>query len=179
MAAAPFSLRTDRLVLDAMRLDDAPVVLAEWGVPEVARMTSTFRTDWTLDEVRDWIAARLQSDDRGIGCAIRRASDRRLIGSVGMGGTPVKLGYALGKAFWGQGYGIEAAHAFLTAAYADDRQLDIIEAGVFDDNPASSRLLAKLGFAWVGLGDCASLARVEPAANSLYRLTRDAFEASQ
>jgi len=179
MAVAPFTLRTERLELDAMTLADAPIVLAEWGVPEVARMTASFRTDWTMDAVRDWIAARLQPGANGIGCAIRRASDGRLIGSVGMGGNPPNLGYALGKEFWGQGYALEAARAFLTAAFAHNSTLDIVEAGVFDDNPASSRILTRLGFVRVGEGDCTSLARVEPAANSLYRLTRKAFGASQ
>ena len=112
-----------------MTLADAPIVLAEWGVPEVARMTASFRTDWTMDAVRDWIAARLQPGANGIGCAIRRASDGRLIGSVGMGGNPPNLGYALGKEFWGQGYALEAARAFLTAAFAHNSTLDIVEAG--------------------------------------------------
>ncbi len=177
MAVAPFTLRTERLILDLLRIEDWPVVLREWGVPEVARMTASFRTDWTEETVKDWIAARLRPGQNGMGCAVRLRDGRRLIGSVGMGGNPRNIGYAFGVAHWGHGYASEAIRGFLTAGLAHEPDLDVVEAGVFDDNPASARVLAKMGFTRVGPSDCESQARVEAGPSSLYRLFRSDFRA--
>ena len=171
------SIHTARLILDAMTEADWSVVHAEWGDERVARMTATVQAGWSEEEARDWIRGRATPSAEGYSYAIRRKTDRRLLGSVGMGGVPKNLGYLLGRAWWGQGYGSEAVAAFLANAYATTPELDKIEAGVFDDNPASARILVKLGFQRVGEGDCTSLSRLEPAANSLYRLTRAQFEA--
>jgi len=56
-----------------------------------------------------------------------------------------EIGYWLGKEFWGKGYMPEAAKALLTESF---HTLDIpyIDAGYFEDNPASGRVLEKLGF---------------------------------
>jgi len=170
-------LHTARLILDAMTEADWPVVQAEWGDLDVARMTATVKADWSEGEARAWIQDRATPSAEGVSYAIRRKSDRRLLGSIGMGGTPMNLGYLLGRDWWGQGYASEAVGAFLTDAYARRPQLDVIEAGVFDDNPASARVLQKNGFLHVGVGNCTSLSRLEPAANSLYRLNRAQFEA--
>ncbi|MCP3970312.1 MAG: GNAT family N-acetyltransferase [Rhodobacteraceae bacterium] len=179
-AALPWDphLSTERLVLDRLTEADLPVVQAEWGEPQVARMTATVKAGWNRTEAMDWIAARARHSADGFGLAIRRASDGRLLGYIGMGGTPKNLGYMLGRDHWGRGYATEAASAFLHHAFSRFPDLDVIEAGVFDDNPASIRVLGKLGFRGEGAGDCKSVARVEAAANSLYRLTRTAFEAS-
>ena len=170
-------LRTARLTLDALTDADWPVVQAEWGVDQVARMTATVKSGWTEAEAREWIADRADPSPTGFGYAVRRANDGRLMGSVGMGGEPKNLGYLFGRAWWGQGYASEAVRAFLDFAYARFPELDHIEAGVFDDNPASVRVLEKMGFERAGAGDCTSLSRLEPAANSLYRLSRAQFEA--
>ena len=58
--------------------------------------------------------------------------------------------------------------AVIDGAHFDD--LPKVEASVFDDNPASARVLQKLGFTRVGDGDCQSLGRVETCPSSLYRV---------
>ena len=165
-------IRTSRLVLDRLTDDDWPVVHSEWGDPAIARMTATVKANWTAQEARDWMANR-----RGVGSAIR-LPDGTLIGSVGMGGDPANIGYMLGRRYWGQGYATEAVGAFIAAAFERRQDLREIQAGVFDDNPGSAGVLRKLGFERIGVGDCSSLSRLEPAANSEYRLSRSTFEAS-
>lgn len=175
MAHAPFTLTTARLRLDQMQIDDWPIVQAEWGVPEVARMTASFRTDWTEQTAKAWIGDRLAPDANGFGCAIRLSQSNRLIGSVGIGGDPLNLGYALAQPFWGVGYATEAVLAFLDACYQTDAQLDVVEASVFDDNPGSARVLEKAGFHRAGKADCSSLARDCDAPSSRYLVTRSGF----
>ena len=168
-------IKTERLILNALTMDDLPIVHAEWGAREIARMTASVTADWSVEQARNWMETRHEQRPDGFGLAIRRASDNRLIGSVGMGGAPRNIGYLLARPFWGQGYATEAVSAFLGKAYDMFADLDVIEAGVFDDNPSSSKVLTKLGFQRVGSGDCTSLARDSSSPNSLFRLTRAAY----
>jgi RimJ/RimL family protein N-acetyltransferase len=70
-------------------------------------------------------------------------------GSVGLDdtgkGTHFELGYWLGKPYWGRGYVSEAAAAVVEYAFGWLNQPALV-AGYFVDNPASGRVLEKLGF---------------------------------
>jgi RimJ/RimL family protein N-acetyltransferase len=76
----------------------------------------------------------------------------RLIGSCGLGRRPsgaVELGYWIGRAFWGRGFATEAGYALVDIARA--LGLRQLEASHFIDNPASGRVLEKLGFESTGI----------------------------
>jgi len=74
----------------------------------------------------------------------------RLVGSVGLSLVEgeINLGYWIGRPFWGQGYATEAARAMLSLAKSLGHQR--LVAGHFVDNPASGRVLRKLGFSPTG-----------------------------
>lgn len=77
-----------------------------------------------------------------------------LVGGVGLIDAPggPELGYWIGREHWGRGYATEAGRATLAVARAlGHRQ---VSAAHFPDNPASGRVLAKLGFRPTG--------RIEP-----------------
>lgn len=83
-----------------------------------------------------------------------------VIGSAGLGGQDgaPELGYWIARDYWGQGYATEAAGAVLRIACTLGHHRII--AGHFTDNPASGRVLAKLGFEPTGrIVDRDSLAR--------------------
>ena len=74
----------------------------------------------------------------------------RLIGSCGLApeeGEP-ELGYWIAREHWGRGYAPEAARAVLRLARALGHRR--VVAGHFIDNPASGRVLAKVGFRATG-----------------------------
>lgn len=100
-----------------------------------------------------------------------------LIGMVGLGGEPLNLMYAFGDAFWGQGFASEIALGALQHGFTE-LGAQVLEASHFADNPASARILTKLGFEKTGeeLGE--SPARLEPAPIITYRLTQQQFEAA-
>lgn len=81
---------------------------------------------------------------------LRRKQDMEPIGAIGFGGRgPIsELGYALGRAFWGQGYATEATLAMIEAARGVG--LGGLQAYSFVENPASARVLEKAGFSKVG-----------------------------
>jgi RimJ/RimL family protein N-acetyltransferase len=96
----------------------------------------------------------------------------RLIGSCGLGRRPsgaVEMGYWIGGSFWGRGFASEACTALIEIA----RTLGLtrLEASHFIDNPASARVLDKLGFESVGIiAPRMSCARGEEVPARLMRL---------
>ena len=74
----------------------------------------------------------------------------RLVGACGLGETDGKaeLGYWIGRPYWGLGYASEAAKAVVAVAKAIGHER--LVAGLFTDNPASGRVLRKLGFISTG-----------------------------
>jgi RimJ/RimL family protein N-acetyltransferase len=79
--------------------------------------------------------------------ALTQKADGAFLGMCGvhLRETRFELGYWLGRPFWGQGYATEAADTLLAFAFRNLRQ-EVVEAGWFHDNPASGRVLEKVGF---------------------------------
>jgi RimJ/RimL family protein N-acetyltransferase len=76
-----------------------------------------------------------------------------LIGTVGFGPRPdgqTEFGYWIRRSCWGRGYATEAGRAAL-ALGRDSLRLRRLAAGHFTDNPASGRVLEKLGFRPTGV----------------------------
>ena len=61
----------------------------------------------------------------------------------------MELGYWIGRSFWGRGYATEACSALIDIARA--LGLPSLEGSHFIDNPASARVLDKLGFKSLGI----------------------------
>ena len=74
------------------------------------------------------------------------ADGARLVGSIGLGidDGDVELGYWIARPYWGQGYATEAARAVITQARAIGHRR--LVATHFLENPASGRVLQKVGF---------------------------------
>jgi RimJ/RimL family protein N-acetyltransferase len=73
-----------------------------------------------------------------------------IVGGIGFKpeGKDMELGYWIGRDHWGRGYATEAGHAALEIARAMGRKR--VLSGHFVDNPASGRVLRKLGFRETG-----------------------------
>lgn len=97
----------------------------------------------------------------------------QVLGCVGLiaprePGLAAELGYWLGAAHWGRGYASEAGRAMLHIA----RTLGYRRIGAhhFADNPASGRVLARLGFRHAGSATLASRARGRAVAAARFTL---------
>ncbi len=82
-------------------------------------------------------------------CLITRASDAAVVGCIGIDpvegeATAAELGYWIAQPHWGQGYATEAGTAMIAVARLLGHGL--LTAAHFSDNPASGRVLRKLGF---------------------------------
>ncbi|WP_338445212.1 GNAT family N-acetyltransferase [Pelagerythrobacter marensis] len=81
---------------------------------------------------------------------VARADDSAMVGCVGIdpAGEVAELGYWIARPYWGRGYATEAGRAVLEIARMLGHRR--IVASHFLDNPASGRVLRKLGFACTG-----------------------------
>jgi len=174
VATQPLNLETDRLCILPFEGSDAPALAELMNNIDIARMMQSIPRPFSVAQARDWIAAR-PFDRRAHGfCAKITLKDGTLIGFLGLGGDPVNTAYALGQGYWGKGYATEAMQAFLADSIAV-HNLDEITAGAFVDNPASQRVLEKLGFTREGEKPHKTPGRVEEALLILYRLRSAKF----
>ena len=142
-------IETERLRLSPLKELDAGCFEAlfkdDW---DAVKQTGQFPFPVTKAALQIWI--RKHSGPNGHAFLIRRKCDDEPVGAIGFGGLgPVsELGYALGRAYWGQGYASEAAIAMVGVARA--LGLGGLQAYSFVENPASARVLEKAGFSKMG-----------------------------
>ena len=149
--ALAHSIRTPRLTLRRMTAADAPRVYeiqSNWNVTRMLRMASF---PPTLDELRHWLT--LSEGEWSSGAAYRFAlvAGERVIGCADVdeiASDSGDLGYWLDEAYWGRGLASEAAAAVRDFAL-DSVGLKRLLSGHAADNPASGRVLTKLGFRWL------------------------------
>ena len=163
------TLSTERLTLRRFRATDDVAFQALAGDWEVSRMTSDIPHPLSLADARHWLEP-AAGESR---FAIER--EGRLIGGAGYfrrASGVAEVGFWLGRAYWRQGYATEAVAALLRHGFADASQ-QAFSSSHFIDNPASERVLAKLGFEPAGTGHIWSVARGEDVAARYYWLSRD------
>jgi RimJ/RimL family protein N-acetyltransferase len=166
-------ITTPRLVIRPLFPRHAPALTAFGGLPHVARMLGSVPSPWSLAHAVDWMAKGAWRGRPGFRVGV--FLDGALIGMVGLGGTPMSAAYFIDPAHAGRGFATEAMQRMLSYAYGRF-DLDAITADHFTDNPASGRVLQKLGFENIGIGMGESAARLEPAPVVHYRLTKARFE---
>jgi RimJ/RimL family protein N-acetyltransferase len=145
------AINTNRLSLrwiSAEDVDDVytiysdPEVMRYWSTPPLAdrnaasKLVSEIHESFKRRELMKW--------------GIARRTDDTLIGSVTLFHPDfthrrAEIGYALGRAHWGQGYMQETLKAVLTYAF-EVLEFHRIEADVDPRNSASIRTLERLGF---------------------------------
>lgn len=143
----PQPLRTERLTLRPFRLRDAVRFVALAGDFEVARMTSDIPHPLHLWQSYRWLAPAKAEVRYAV------VLDDAVIGGVGyfsIGPGAGELGFWLGQPYWGEGYGTEAARAVVDYAFGPGG-LHTLTSANFVDNPASARILTKLGFTSTGI----------------------------
>lgn len=174
-------LETGRLILRRQNAGDVPVLAPLIGDFEVARNLSRVPFPYSETDAHEFLARadtqRAEGSDFSFG--IERKSDGAFMGGCGAHRREAgwEFGYWLGKPYWGQGYATEAARRLVRFAF-EDLRLPVLIAGWFYDNPASGRILAKLGCVPDGEEHRNSLARGHAVRCYNVRLDRDAFERS-
>jgi [ribosomal protein S5]-alanine N-acetyltransferase len=145
------TLETTRLVIRPYGEGDIAELLPLVGAREVAATTLRIAYPYRERDAREFLA--LTKEPGKIWVAITLRSDGRQIGGVGLRVEELhrhaELGYWLGVAYWRQGYATEASREMLRYGF-EDLGLHRIFASHFKQNPASGRVLKKLGMRYEG-----------------------------
>ncbi|MFL6737729.1 MAG: GNAT family N-acetyltransferase [Sphingomicrobium sp.] len=164
--------RTERLLLRPGWAEDAPALARAIADETVVRNLATAPWPFALEDAEAFLAAPRDPAMPSFLITERTAGDPVIIGACGLGRRPsgaVELGYWIGRAHWGRGFATEAGRALIEIART--LKLPRLEASHFIDNPASGRVLEKLGFLPTGLSAARySCARGGEAMSRLYRL---------
>lgn len=153
---APPTLRTRRLTLCPFQPEDAPAVARLVSVREIADTTLSIPHPYPEGAAERWIRTHRASWEAGTSLtyAITTAADGELIGAMGLAIKPehqrAELGYWVAVVHWSRGYCTEAAGALLAHAFGP-LALNRVEAHHFTRNPASGRVMQKLGMQLEGV----------------------------
>lgn len=148
-------METERLKLRPFELSDAKRVQDLAGDYEIARTTLHVPHPYPDGAAEIWIQSLHEAADKGraYGFAVTRKSDGELLGVVSLGITKeyqrAELAYWMGRSYWGQGYTTEAASQLVEFGF-NDLSLNRIFAFAFTDNPASTRVMEKIGMKYEG-----------------------------
>ena len=164
--ANPIILRTERLVLRPPLPHDAEQIAARIGVKDVAWNLGSAPYPYQLSDAEDWVdrVPKGWVEDTAYVLVITH-QDAGVIGCVGLDLKPMdvwEIGYWLAQDWWGQGFVTEAARAVMNWA-EEDMDIQHFASGHFVDNPASGRVLLKLGFEPCGEVELFGRARGEKA----------------
>ncbi|MGP5304256.1 GNAT family N-acetyltransferase [Brachybacterium alimentarium] len=143
-----FPLLGERVLLRPFAPGDAPAAHGIYGDPEVMRYVGAGEAatpDTTEQMIADY--RRHQREHGFAFWAVIERSTGRLIGDAGLEVTRfgTELGYTLARDAWGRGLATEAAALCVEAAFGP-LGLSRLVALADVENPASSRVLEKLGF---------------------------------
>ncbi len=152
-AAVADEIRTERLVLRPILVEDLDAYAAMYADPEVVRFISDGTTA-SRDETAEWLDRTIRRNELD-GWDMRsvvRADDGAVLGRCGIavreidGRIEREVGYLLGREHWGKGYATEAASAMRDRAL---RELGLrrVIALIQHANDASKRVAARLGMA--------------------------------
>ena len=174
------TLRTERLLLRPPEARDASTFAALLFDYDVSKQLSSAPYPYWIRDANDLIAKSAEGHERGESYifSIARRVDSYAMGTIGVGWkkNSCSLGYWLGRPYWGKGFATEAGRAVVPLGF-DALAPGQIHADHFADNPASGRVLTKLGFLATGASaDHFSKARGCSAPCVLYVLTRERFE---
>src|SRR4051812_2921679 len=139
-------LQNERFILRAFRLEDAAGVVPLIGARGVAATTLRIPHPYSSEDFTHFVN-HLQNEAEPV-FALTLRPEGSVIGAIGLrideAHRRAELGYWIGTPYWARGFATEAAAAMLRYGF-EDLQLHRIFAEHFAHNPASGRVLAKIG----------------------------------
>jgi len=142
-----------RLLLRPFTQADSAMVQTLVSDAKVAQMAGNLPYPYPEDGAKAWIATHAQQHRAGTAIirAMVRQADNQCVGAISLDQIPPglnvqgNLGYWVGVPYWNNGYCAEAGKLMLQLA-ARQYHMQRVVAAHRIDNPASGRVLEKLGF---------------------------------
>ncbi|WP_417488473.1 GNAT family N-acetyltransferase [Maricaulis sp.] len=150
-------IETGRLLLRPPEMSDAPDIARHAGEYDIAKMTMLIPHPYPVPAAEMWVLMRRAgwagSANRHLIVQTREADGGEMWGMAGVfrrsRDSEWEIGYWIAKPFWGRGLATEAGQALIDYA-RNELAAPVVTAGHYDDNPASGRVLEKLGFRYTG-----------------------------
>jgi ribosomal-protein-alanine N-acetyltransferase len=176
-------LRTPRLLLRRLRMEDAGDIFAYASDPQVTTYVF-WEAHRTLDDTREYLQRTLKGYADGLppcwgiqhlgdgviigGCAFHEVSAMNLRGEIG---------YALARKYWGRGLMTEAVRAMLDYGF-NTLQLNRMEARCDVENTASWRVMEKAGMKFEGVLRQNIILHGRPRDAKMYGILREDWDAT-
>ena len=164
------AIEADRFTLRPVRRSDAGLISLYAADRRVAWNTSSIPHPLPPGSIEAFIE-RAMSDDRSEdiwvmdGSATGAGEVLGVIGLKRMDRSQIEIGYWIAPAFWNTGLASEAVRAIIGA---NPQRAKTFFAVVFQDNPASARVLTNAGFEFIGDAESFSVARNAKVATWTY-----------
>ncbi|SHH76111.1 GNAT family N-acetyltransferase [Marivita hallyeonensis] len=155
------AVKTDRFDLRPLRPSDVGLIEHYTADKRVANMTTTISHPLPPGAAQSFVDRALAPDRLEDvwamdGTAVGGPEVMGLISLERMDRNQSEIGYWVGPPFWNTGLASDAVEALVTANPLGN---DTIFASVFQDNPASARVLTHCGFEYIGDAESFSVAR--------------------
>ncbi|HHB77980.1 MAG TPA: N-acetyltransferase [Saprospiraceae bacterium] len=153
------TLFSKRLVLNQPVTDDIPVIVSLLNVEEFSKYTLTMPYPYLEKDAKFWfeLAQKGFAQKNKFIFAIRQKNDPKIIGGIDLSlnikHNKGELGYWLGLPYWNKGYMTEAAKTVVQFGFGE-LGLKRIFASHFTSNPASGRVMQKVGMQKEGVLKC-------------------------
>ncbi|MEI3788462.1 MULTISPECIES: GNAT family N-acetyltransferase [unclassified Chryseobacterium] len=142
------AIETERLILSQLKEEDLPFVTEYLQDKIFSDVTSNIPYPYTGEHAKFWMKMSRESFENNTGYTFAvRNKEGQILGAIGLhdrDDDKAELGYWMGKPFWNKGYITEAATALIDFGF-NELQINKIYATYFLDNPASGRIMEKIG----------------------------------
>jgi len=149
------TITTERLRLRPFELSDAERVSELCNNYNIYKSTLTLPHPYPIESALNWIPTHKENfdNDKSYEFAITDKNTGVLYGAIGLSNIKShkngEVGYWIGEPFWGNGYGTEALGALIDFAF-NHKNYHRVFARCFESNPASGRVLQKVGMEYEG-----------------------------
>ncbi|KAI2465321.1 acyl-CoA N-acyltransferase [Annulohypoxylon bovei var. microspora] len=174
-------VKTDKCYIRAYTPGDIPATAEAANHPEISQyMRNRFPYPYTLENAKFWIDFSMKGDPM-VNFGIF-APDGAFAGAIGL--TPRddteyrtwEVGYWIAKSHWGKGIATSALKGFSAWAFKELPDLLRLEAGVFEGNDGSMKVLERAGYTKEGVRRKAICKKDKVMDLTLYSLLREEVE---
>lgn len=150
------TITTKRLVLRLFQKSDAETVSLLCNNYNIYKNTLYLPYPYAIEDALMWIEPQLENyhSNKSYEFAITNKDSGALYGAIALTNNQRfnngEIAYWIGEGYWGNGYATEAAQAILQFAFAE-KQYHKVFARYFKSNPASGRVMQKLGIKQEGI----------------------------
>ena len=150
------TITTNRLVLRLFQKSDAVAVTKLCNNYNIYKNTLYLPFPYSIQDALSWIDNHIENfnSNKSFEFAVTDKITGELFGAIALSNNQKfnngEIAYWIGEEFWGCGYATEAAQAILRFAF-DEKQYHKVFARYFNSNPASGRVIQKIGMKKEGI----------------------------